>query len=152
MLKRIICTLLLALVSFGFSVNVSAAERYQWITSTDSITVSYDTQSVKYDSVHGKVVDVWILWKFTNNGASKYVENNRAEGFNKEAKWDNFSFWLAHTLISKNSQKLLEIIYYDVNGKVIDSSAYDPNNRWHDFPPGSTGEKIRDKFIGFFNS
>ena len=152
LLKKIICTLLLALFSFGFSVNVSAAERFQWITSTDSITVSYDTQSSKYYSEHGKVVDAWISWKFTKDGARKYIKNGRTNELFQEAKWDDFSFFLAHTLISKNSQKLLKIIYYDVNGNVIDSSTFGQFDRWDDFSPGSLGEDIRDKFIVFFNS
>ena len=150
--KRIICTILLVLVSFGFSVNVSAAKRYQWITSTASVTISYDTRSVKYYSEHGKVVDAWILWKFTKAGARKYIKNRRTNELSQEAKWDNFSFFLAHTLISKNSQKLLKIIYYDVNGNVIDSSTFGQFDRWDDFSPGSLGEDIRDKFIVFLNS
>lgn len=152
LLKRIICTLLLVLVSFGFSVNVSATNRYQWITSTDSITVSYDTQSSKYYSEHGKVVDAWISWKFTKDGARKYIKNGRTNELFQEAKWDDFSYILEHNLISKNSLKILESVYYDVNGNVINSTPFNENAKWNSIVPGSLGEEIRNKFSGFLDS
>ena len=148
LLKRIICTLLLALFSFGFSLNVSATNRYQWITSTDSETISYDTKSVTYYSTNGKVVDVWVLWEFTDEGARKFVESLRFQ----EAKWDNFSYDLEHYLISKNSQKLLKIVYYDVNGNVIKSSDFSQITKWKSIVPDSIFEAVRDKFTSFLDS
>ena len=152
LLKKIICTLLLALFSFGFSVNVSAAERYQWITSNDSVTLSYDTRSVEYYSTPVKTVDVWILWEYTPEGARKYVEYNRANGIDKEAKWDNFSFCKFHMLISKKSLKLLNQVYYDVDNNVIYSASFDENTKWRSIVPDTMGENIYSKFIGFLNS
>ena len=119
--------MLLVFASFGFSVNVSAANRFQWITSTDFVTISYDTQSVKYYSEHGKVVDVWTSWEYTDNGARKWVKEARAMEIFQNIKWDNFSRYLKHELMSKNSSKLLEIVYYDVNGNVIESIPFDEN-------------------------
>ena len=152
MLKRIICTLLLVLVSFGFSVNVSASERWQWITSTDSATISYDTQSVNYYSEHGKVVDVWTIWAYTKGGARQCVKTSRANGIFQEAKWDNFSYYLRHELISKNASKLREIVFYDVNGKVIKSSDFSQMAKWESIVPGSILEAVRDKFTSFLDS
>ena len=144
--------MLLMFASFGFSMNVSAAGRYQWITSTDSVTISYDTQSSKYYSEHGKVVDAWILWKFTEYGARKYIKDGRTNGLFKEANWDGFSYYLHHILISKNSLKILESVYYDVNGNVINSTPFDENAKWNSIVPGSLGEEIRNKFSGFLDS
>ena len=141
--------MLLVFASFGFSVNVSATNRYQWIASTDSVTISYDTQSVEYSSTPVKTVDVWILWKFTKDGARNRV-NNRT--IYQGAKWDNFSYYLEHDLVSKNSLIPLEIVYYDVDGKVIKSTIFDPNDKGLSIVPNSLAEKMRDKFIGFFNS
>ena len=151
--KRIICALLLVLVSFGFSLNVSASERYQWITSTDSVTVSYDTQSVKYyNSTDGKIVDVWVMFYYTEDGAKKWVNNNRTKGICQEEKWDNFSFYLEHELVSKNSFKLLEEVAYNVNGKNIYSRPFNNNAKWNDIVHGSIVDEIHNKFIGFLNS
>lgn len=150
--KRIVCTLLLVLVSFGFSLNASATNRFQWIMSTDYVTISYDTRSVKYYSAHGKVVDVWTSWNYTEDGASKYVEGGRTTGLFQEAKWDNFSYSLNHMLISKNSYLLLDVIFYDVNSNVIFSLPFNKDTKWTGFVPCSLNEKIRDKFKGFLDS
>ena len=150
--KRIVCTLLLVLVSFGFSVNASAANRFQWIMSTDYVTISYDTQSIKYLSTPSKIVDVWVSWNYTEEGARKFLEHNRAQGRYKTEKWDDFSFYLEHLLISKTASKFLGAIIYDVNGNVIEQSPYGENEEWGDFVPGSNGEAIRNKFSGFLDS
>lgn len=152
MLKRIFCTLLLVLVSFSFSVNVSATNRYQWITSTDSATISYDTKSIRYYSTNGKVIDVWLSWEYTEDGARKLIENNRAKGLCEEEKWNNFSHNLDHWLLSKDSYKFLESVYYDVNGYVIYSTPYNQYAESNHFVPGSIGEEIRDKFKSFLDS
>jgi len=151
-LKGIIFTLLLSLVSFGFSVNASATNHYQWITSTNFATVSYDTQSVKYNLACGKSVDVWISRNYTEDGARKWVKDNRAKGIYQETKWDNFSFYLEHWLVSKDSYKTLETIYYDVNGNVLSSTPFDKNAQWENIVPSSKGEEIRNNFVGFLKS
>ena len=152
LLKKIICTLLLVLASLSFSVNVSAAERYQWITSTDFVTISYDTTSIKYYSTPVKMVGVWVSWNYTEEGAKKFLEHNRAQGRYKTAKWDDFSYILEHNLISKNSLKFLESFYYDVNGNVINSTPFNENAKWNSIVPDSLGEEIRNKFRGFLDS
>ena len=152
LLKRIICTLLLALFSFGFSVNVSAAERWQWIASTDFITVSYDTQSVRYSSTPFKTVEVWVSWEYTEEGAKQEIADGRKRGKYQAEKWNDFSFCMDHMLISKNSQKGLDYIYYDVNGNVLKSVTHDPNSKWKSLVPNTIGEQIRNKFSGFLDS
>lgn len=160
MLKRIVCTLLLVLVSCGCSrntPNISVPERFIWITSTSDVNVYYDPQTIIYPSDYNNGISesfspdykipLWISWNYTKDGARKKVKDNRAKGLWKEAKWDNFSYILEHQVISKNLYKSHEIIYYNVNGNVIDSKTYDQNTKWQSIVPGTIEEVIRDKFI-----
>ena len=147
LLKRIICTLLLVLLGFGISVNASAADRYKWIWSTDGVTLSYDTQSFQYDS-YRKTVDVWVLWQYTEDGARKEISDNRADGYMKDAKWDNYSYSIIHYVISKNSFKRLGSYSYDWSNKLLE--AYNNKNpEWQDVVPDTMIEAIRDTFIDF---
>ena len=59
---------------------------------------------------------------------------------------------LEHYLISKNSQKLLKSVYYDVNGNVINSSDFSQITKWKSIVPGSILEAVRDKFTSFLDS
>lgn len=49
MLKKIIFTILLVFFTFGVSLNASAADRWQWINSSDAESVYLDTQTITYD-------------------------------------------------------------------------------------------------------
>ena len=150
MLKRIICIFLLIFLGFGFSLNASAADRYQWITSTDKMTLSYDTQSVQYDS-YSKTVDVWIVWQYTEAGAKDYIEDMRASGVCQESKWDKFSHSKERWLLSKNQFKIIGAVDYDVDGKVLYSST-DKYAKWNDIAPDTFAEAVRDQFILFIKS
>lgn len=151
MLKRIICTFLLFLLGLGISTPASAADRYKWITSTDKVTISYDTQTVHYNSTNGKTVDVWIIWQYTEDGAKDFVGDMRAKGLCQESKWDNFSYDLNHYLVSKNSFAITESISYDHNGRVLFSYTKE-YPKWNTIPPNTIGEAIRDVFNGFLKS
>lgn len=148
MLKKIICTLLLVFLGFGVSVNASAADRYQWIASTDEVTISYDTQTIRYNSNYDKTVDVWVLWKYTEVGARELVEGCRKDGLWKESKWDNFAYVTDHKLYTRDASKTLLSIYYDNTGKVLHSHS-DKYPEWYTIAPNTLGEAIKDTFIGF---
>ena len=151
MLKKIICTFLLIILVLGISAQTSAADRYKWITSTDKVTISYDTQTVRYNSNYGKTVDVWILWDYTPAGAADWVNQNRQNGYWEEAKWDKFSYSKDHWMIAKGSIKVMTVVNYDVDGNVLSSYTYQ-NPNWGDVVPGSVGEAICNTFIGFLKS
>lgn len=152
MLKRLICIVLLVFVTFGVSVNASATDRFKWITSSDKETISYDTQTVRYYSDNGKKVDVWVLWKYTEDGAREWVNESRQNGTCKESKWDGFSYTKQHILLNSNYQmNLLYMIYYDSNGNVLNSEG-SIKNKWFPLVPDSFSEDLYNTFAGFLRS
>lgn len=152
MLKKLSCILLLVLFSLGFSVNAQASDRFQWITSTDNMTLSYDTKSIMYNSTDGKIIDLWLKSDYTEEGAKKEIREQRMKGLWQEAKYDSFSHTLTHILISKKSTKFLEVYHYDVSGNVLFSFDMSPYSNWTSIVPASLMEAIRDKFNIFFAS
>ena len=149
MFKRIVCFLMLWFIMFCIPINVSATERYKWIKSTDMITLSYDTQTVKCVTNEDKTVDVWILLKYTTDGAGQVIEENRANGGFHGVKWDNFSYIQEHLMFnSKRQCKLLKYLYSDTNSSVIESYTF-PEPKWEDVVPGSVGEDVYNTFYVF---
>ena len=152
MFKRIVCFLTLCFIMVCIPINVSATERYKWIKSTDMITLLYDTQTVKYIANEDKTVDVWILLKYTPDGAMQVIGENRANGGFKGEKWDNFSYIQEHLLFnSKRQCKLLMYLYCDTNSRVIESYNLS-ESKWEDVVPGSVGEDVYNTFYAFLES
>ena len=152
MLKRIVCFLMLCFIMVCIPINVSATERYKWIKSTDMVTLLYDAQTVKYIANEDKTVDVWILLKYTTDGARQVIEENRANGGFIGEKWDNFSYIQEHLLFnSKRQCKLLMYLYCDTNSSVIESYTFS-EYKWGDVVPGSVGEDVYNTFYAFLES
>ena len=151
MLKRLIYIVLLVFVTFGVSANASAENRFKWITSSDTMTVSYDTQTVRYNSNYGKTVDVWILWQFTEAGAREAIEELRKEGVAQDSKWDNFSHQMLHYSLNANyKSRINEMAYYDHEGKLLDSFTF--KQEWNNIVPRTLNEEIYNTFAGFLKS
>ena len=135
MLKRLIYIVLLVFVTFGVSLNASAADRWQWIKWNDNVDVFVDVQTIEYD--YG--------FTFSDNtppavGAtawSKFVYFNE----NKVGlRQDYYSF-------KNNTVTLLSTIIY-VNNEVYYSKTYEQYEREkRPIPPGTFAEAIKEFLI-----
>ena len=142
---------LVCILVLGFT-NISSAANWQWITSTDTATVSFDTTSIKNNSTNNSnpaysqlVYSAWIKWTYVDSEGEKMAEKF------------NFKKPIAYSLVEehfdyKNKGILIKFFYYyDNEGKVLfGSPTYETT--FQPVIPDSIGEVIYNTTLKEFNA
>ena len=154
MMKKILTSLfLVCIMVFGFT-NVSSAANWQWITSTDDTTVSFDTTSIIDKSIKisnteyiNCIYSVWIKFEFTDT-----------EGDTMAQKY-NFEKSVALQLVEmefdyKNRGSRIKSSHiYAKDGTRIDSvPSYLLGSSFESIIPDSIGEIIYNTTLKEFNA
>ncbi|NLH46368.1 MAG: hypothetical protein GX451_09620 [Acholeplasmataceae bacterium] len=144
MMRKILASLfLVCIMMFGFA-SVSSAANWQWITSTDDTTVSFDTTSIIDKSIKisnteyiNCIYSVWIKFEFTDT-----------EGDTMAQKY-NFEKSVALQLVEmefdyKNRGSRIKSSHiYAKDGSLLDSMpSYMVKTSFDSIIPGSGGEAI----------
>lgn len=152
-MKRIICIILLVFVTFGVSLNASAADRFQWIHSTD--TTTYKIDSLRFIVTHDEnwvYFDSWIILDYNAQGAANWI-NIRKENNLTTKGYENLDHTLEHIIyaISKDYRIMSKDLYfadYAFDGSVLDSWTF-RNSKFIDAVPKSTGEAVALATLNF---
>ncbi|MDD4049341.1 MAG: hypothetical protein PHI90_11135 [Clostridia bacterium] len=126
------------------------ANRYYWLTSTDTITYSLDTQSIYVHKDNNSIdFDVWVKFQYNEDGIQEVISYRNKNGL-PTAGYENLKFSLRHEIFSINPSgrmiyKDIQYLHYDTNGKVLGSYTYPTSNSFIDIVPNSLGEAIFDK-------
>ena len=146
MLKRIICTFLLVFLGFGISLNGSAADRFQWIHSTDTTTFKIDSlRFIITNDERWVYFDSWIISDYNDQGAANWT-NIRKENNMTTKGYENLDCTLKHTIyaISKDYRIMSKDLYYAdyaFDGSVLDSWTF-RDSKFIDTVPKSIGETV----------
>lgn len=142
MRKLIIC-ILFCLILMPFQATF-AAERYQWLHSTDTIGFFFDTQTLKFGSTgDGKtnysILDVWIKDVYNSEGVNDRIKYREKYSLTVEG-WENLDYELHHYQFNTKTKQIRSIGYaaYSKKGIVLESTDY--KGDWNDIFPDSYGE------------
>ena len=148
MMRKFIASLFLVCVMVLGLTNVSSAANWQWITSTDDATISFDTASIKNNSNPAYsqwVYSAWIKWTYVDSEGEKMAEKY------------NFKKPVAYSLVEehfdyKNKGILIKFVYYyDNEGKILfGSPTYETT--FQPVIPDSIGEVIYNTTLKEFNA
>jgi len=127
-----------------FTSQCFAADRYIWIDSSDEITFSFDSQTIKFSTnyYNGQVdyskMEVWIQSVYNDSGKEK-IKNKHQDIKGIE----NFSYTLSKSIFDIKNHRVKDaaVFWYDKNGNVIFkyTNQYDT---WEDVLPETYGESI----------
>lgn len=149
MKKVAIITFLLFLFICGIC---SAEERWHFITSTTYSDFSFDTQTIQINKGKGfTMYDVWTKRIFSNEGVLEEMKS-RMDRHILIGGYVNLSYSLIHEKILNSPAKdiILEVVYYDKSGNVLDDiKNITPDEKWADIKPDSVGEKIINALNSF---
>lgn len=135
MLNRIMLSFILGFIILSFHANSEAAERFKWITSTDTYSIYYDTQTIRRGS------DAWIKESYTEEGAREYVDSLRKSGVRCGEEYNKLKHIFTYYEINSSRQmRVITFTYYDENGNVIES--IQGNRQWRNIIPDTIGEAI----------
>lgn len=151
----LLLTGLLVILSSGVCL---AAERYQWITSTDTHGYWFDTQTVKFShysmsrswssSANKDMIDCWIMIRYNQGGINEEIAK-REEIQLSPAGYEKLSHTMQHWLINNKTREMaiIDLADYDTNGKILDSASFpiSPNT----IIPDSIGEGIANAVTAF---
>jgi hypothetical protein len=120
-------------------------DRWSYYGATeDGNQYYYDEISIIYVSpyVSPKVVKVWEKIKYSKTGKDAIVQMNKDNGLSIDGydKLDNIVF-LKEVECINNTYKIIKIVDYDGEGKILDDIDY-PNPKTRQILPGSMGEKL----------
>lgn len=152
MLKRV-CLVLLVYMIIGSI--CFASDRYMWLTSSDTITYSFDTytfQVTKDDS--WLYFHVWEKKNYNEQGVQNEIARREKYHLSTEG-WENLSYSLTDKTYAiseepgskRMSMKFSRIIFYDNTGDILYDISVTP--RWKNIIPSSIGETICLKLLHY---
>ena len=131
-MRKLFSILFFLILFFAFS-NTYAADRWQWITSTDNTTYSYDTTSIKrsYDNNYL----VWIRMDYTNEEGEREMKDFH---FSEPVSYSlaRFEFDYKH-----DRERIVSIYVYSKARKAILNYTY-PCDNWQTIAPDSISESL----------
>lgn len=137
-MKRIIQLLLIAILC-SISLVASAAN-WKWVESTDTIGFYVDVENRTREPLIGWEKDVYE----DPIARKQFAESMRDPEGNLD--WSNFYYVCYKTqyTIDQNRvySKFLQMVFYDIDNRVITSLNAPANEPWEIVPPNSVGEKI----------
>lgn len=132
-MKKIITTLLFCLTVLIIAPMTYAAD-WQWISSTDVMTVSFDKDSIR-KSEHNKYF-AWVKYEYIESeGAKKSDELKLTEPLYYQLVRFEFDY-------KNESLGVKSIILYSKIGTVLKQHTYQFYYDFHPIIPGSIGEEI----------
>jgi len=154
MMKKVLAVLyLVCMMFFGFT-NISSAANWQWITSTDDSTYSFDTTSLKDKSIKTPtpeysqlVYSVWIKCEYTD---AKGEELAAQLNYNRPIKY----YLSEREYDYKNKATRINTMHiYAKDGTRIDSvPSYLLGSSFESIIPDSIGEIIYNTTLKEFNA
>lgn len=134
MRKLLTCLFLICIMLFGFS-SVSSAANWQWITSTEKITISFDPSRIRE-----KDRDAYSVW--VKNEYSSYYGKEFAETY-KLKKPVSYNLLLFEFSYKSEGYRVLSCLFYADDGSIIDSYNRNPVlTNFEPIIPDSVGEDI----------
>lgn len=131
-IKKILSVFTFLILLFALS-TAYAADRWQWITSTDDTTYSYDTTSIKgsYDNSYL----VWLRLDYTEEEGQRQM---KAFNYSEPSSYSlaQFEFDYKHT-----RTRLVSHYVYSNAGKMISSNDYSYAN-WKTIAPDTIMEHV----------
>lgn len=152
MLKRVGLVLVVFIV---IGSTCFASERYMWLTSSDTITYSFDTytlQVIKDDS--WLYFHVWEKKNYNEQGVQNEIARREKYHLSTEG-WENLSYSLTDKTYAilkepgskRMSMKFSRVIFYDNTGAILNDIPVTP--RWKNIVPSSIGETICVKLLNY---
>ena len=144
MMRKTLTTLLLVFVLIFSVTGVSSAANWQWITSTDDTTVSFDTTSIIDKSVKisnteyiNCIYSVWLKCEFTDaKGEALAKDVNVEKAIALELNEIEFDF-------KNRGKRIKSTHFYAKDGSLLVSMPiYMVKNSFDSIIPGSGGEII----------
>lgn len=132
-----------------------ASNRYMWLTSSDTVTYSFDTYTFQVTKDNSYFYfHVWEKKDFIEQGVQNEIARREKYHLSTEG-WENLSYSLTDKTYAisrypgskRLSNKFSRIIFYDSNGVVLDDIAITP--RWKSVVPGTIGETICLKLLEY---
>ena len=129
-------------------------DRYYWLDSSDTTSFSLDTQTFNVSRDNNWIyLNVWIEYKYNEAGIEKEI-SIRKKAELSTAGYEKLSYSLKHFIYAKNQSrkmyKLTQLIYYDIDGNVLDNITLPASDRYVEAIPGSVGEHIEDKVFDYY--
>lgn len=152
-LKRIVCTLLLVLVTFGISLSASAEERFQWLFSSDTITFKIDSlRLIVTGDENILYFDTWIRWDYNTQGVTNLIDLRKKNNLPTKG-YENLAYSLKHEMYSagKDGRVMSKALYYAdyaFDGSLLDSFSF-YGSRFEDVIPNSVGEQLAFETFNF---
>ncbi|NLH46533.1 MAG: hypothetical protein GX451_10495 [Acholeplasmataceae bacterium] len=138
--------LLIFTVCISISSHVYAQERFQLLFTDSGVTYKIDSSRFNITNKDGwSFIDSWLLFEYDSNAVAEKIDQRKKDGWSIKG-FDNLDHSLSHWTfkVNKDIQIFLDIsqcIYYDHNGKVLDSWT-DDIPKWSGVIPNSIGEGI----------
>lgn len=120
------------------------ADRYYWLGSNDTETASLDTQTFRTHKGSNLIYfDSWIQFQYNEAGVQEVISDRKRAGL-PIAGYEKLSKSLYHNIYSlsqsRKMYKIIQYIYYDINGNVLESYTYPSSESFQDIVPGSESE------------
>jgi hypothetical protein len=142
-ISSVICLSFLVLFLIVSTV-IGSSDWMEYYTDNDGTIWSY--KKVNIDKGKGKyIVQVWEKRVYSDKNREEQILDRTKDGLSTEG-WDKLSEGkgLVEIDCKKLKMRVLSVINYDTDGKVLSSDSFD-ENKWKYIIPDTLGETLRNK-------
>lgn len=123
---------LLSMVVYFALSSVAGAANWQWVASSDNMTLTVDTDSITKDD---GIYSFWLQYKYADFTNEK-ISGERIDYIKIQSKLKN----------TQNGYEIMDVIAYAYNSAGNPLYKY-PSNPWQSVIPGTFSEKVKNKVL-----